>query len=124
MISPDVQRTDIAVQLSTPTPRVTESNAGSRTLLVEAPAQISNPYKGLRAFQEANSGDFFGRTDLVEHLIARLLEPVAQNRFLALVGPSGSGKSSVVQAGTIPTLRRGAMPGSDTWFYAQMTTGY
>src|SRR5207247_6491129 len=51
--------------------------------------EARNPYKGLRAFEEADSADFFGREALTEHLIDRLHE----TRFLAVVGPSGSGKS-------------------------------
>ena len=64
-----------------------------------------NPYKGLRAFEEADAADFFGRERLVERLLARLGEPAARGRFVAVVGPSGSGKSSVVSAGLLPALR-------------------
>lgn len=60
-----------------------------------------NPYKGLRAFEESDALDFHGRGDLIEQLVERL----AETRFLAVVGPSGSGKSSVVRAGLIPALR-------------------
>jgi WD40 repeat protein/serine/threonine protein kinase len=123
IISPNFSPGDIATRLSAPTPQISVIPAGQRTFLIDTPVQVSNPYKGLRAFQEADVGDFFGRTDLVERLITRLLEDRVQARFLALVGPSGSGKSSVVQAGLIPMLRRGALPSSDTWFYAQMTPG-
>ena len=56
-------------------------------------------------------------------LVARLAEPVEGARFLAVVGPSGSGKSSAVRAGLIPTLRAGALPGSDRWFYVEMLPG-
>ena len=83
-----------------------------------------NPYKGLRAFEEADASDFFGRDSLVRHLLSRLGDSDdADERFLAVVGPSGSGKSSVVKAGVIPALRRGALPGSDDWYYAQMSPG-
>src|SRR5262249_44238951 len=61
-----------------------------------------NPYKGLRAFEEADAADFFGRELLTAHLIDRL----HTGRFLAVVGPSGSGKSSVVRAGLVPAIRR------------------
>jgi serine/threonine protein kinase len=64
---------------------------------------VANPYKGLRAFDEADALDFFGREALVE----RLLNHMKKARFLAVVGPSGSGKSSVVKAGVIPMLRKG-----------------
>jgi WD40 repeat protein/class 3 adenylate cyclase len=82
-------------------------------------AIVSNPYKGLRAFEEGDAPDFFGREDLVELLVRRL----AETRFLAVVGPSGSGKSSVVRAGLIPALRRGAIPGSERWRIADMFPG-
>lgn len=102
------------------------------------PAQV-NPYKGLRAFTEADTSDFFGREVLVDGLI-ELLTPTtdtsttpiretgkereaALHRFLAVVGPSGSGKSSAVFAGLLPILRRGALPDSDRWFIVTMTPG-
>jgi DNA-binding SARP family transcriptional activator/class 3 adenylate cyclase/ABC-type glycerol-3-phosphate transport system substrate-binding protein len=86
-------------------------------------AEERNPYKGLHAFAEADADDFFGRDGLVDGLVARLAEPVDGARFLAVVGPSGSGKSSVVRAGLIPTLRAGALAGSERWFYAEMLPG-
>jgi WD40 repeat protein/DNA-binding SARP family transcriptional activator len=75
----------------------------------------TNPYKGLRPFQERDAQDFFGREALVERLLARLREDGPQARFLAVVGPSGCGKSSVVRAGLLPALRHGAVPGSERW---------
>lgn len=78
-----------------------------------------NPFKGLRAFDEADAGDFRGRDRLVDQLLSNLTD----HRFLALVGPSGSGKSSAVRAGLLPALRRGAVPGSDDWFIATITPG-
>ena len=80
---------------------------------------LPNPYKGLRAFQESDAHDFFGRETLVEQLVAR----VAQSQFLAVVGPSGAGKSSIVKAGLIPALRQGAVTGSESWFVAEMVPG-
>ncbi len=79
----------------------------------------ANPYKGLRAFDEADADDFFGREELVEQLVKRL----GTTRFLAVVGPSGSGKSSVVRAGLLPEIRRGAIPTSDSWRIADMFPG-
>ncbi len=70
------------------------------------------PYRGLAAFTEADAELFFGREALVAQLVAHLRR---NPRFLAVVGPSGSGKSSVVQAGLFPALRRGEMPDSETW---------
>ena len=86
-------------------------------------AEAANPYKGLRPFYEADAADFFGREALTDRLLARLSEGDGMARFLAVVGPSGSGKSSVVRAGLIPALRRGALPGSENWFVIQMLPG-
>ncbi|MHB8627515.1 MAG: nSTAND1 domain-containing NTPase [Aggregatilineales bacterium] len=82
-----------------------------------------NPYKGLSAFQAADSRDFFGRETLTQKLIARLGESGELSRFLAVIGPSGSGKSSLVKAGLIPALWKGALPGSERWFVAEMLPG-
>jgi DNA-binding SARP family transcriptional activator len=68
---------------------------------LRAPPSVTNPYKGLRAFLESDADDFFGRERLIERLVGRTRE----SRFLAVVGPSGSGKSSVVRAGLVPALR-------------------
>jgi WD40 repeat protein/class 3 adenylate cyclase/energy-coupling factor transporter ATP-binding protein EcfA2 len=81
--------------------------------------ETRNPYKGLRAFTEQDAGDYFGREALTEHLVVRL----EQTRFLAVVGPSGSGKSSVVRAGLVPRLRQGALPGSERWSVVEMLPG-
>ena len=81
--------------------------------------ETRNPYKGLRAFSEDDAADFFGRETLTEHLVERL----AKTRFLAVVGPSGSGKSSVVRAGLVPRLREGALPGSERWTVVEMFPG-
>ncbi len=64
-------------------------------------AELRNPYKGLHAFVESDADDFFGR----KQLVADLVERVVTERFLAVVGPSGSGKSSVVLAGLVPEIR-------------------
>jgi WD40 repeat protein/serine/threonine protein kinase len=82
-----------------------------------------NPYKGLRAFQEADTHDFFGRAALVEQLLNRLAEKRESARILVIVGPSGSGKSSVVKAGLLPALRSGALAGSPHPFIAEMFPG-
>lgn len=93
---------------------------------------LTNPYKGLRAFAEADAADFFGRETLIQELLARMGEvgdPASPSprqelaRFLAVVGPSGSGKSSVVRAGLVPSLREGGLPGSDEWFIVEMLPG-
>lgn len=85
--------------------------------------QPVNPYKGLKAFQAADNQDFFGREKLVQKLVSRLAEPGEFARFLAVVGPSGSGKSSLVKAGLIPALWRGDLKGSEEWFVVEMLPG-
>ncbi|MGZ6339587.1 MAG: nSTAND1 domain-containing NTPase, partial [Candidatus Limnocylindrales bacterium] len=82
-----------------------------------------NPYKGLRPFEERDSGDFFGREALTARLVERLADVMRAGRLLAIVGPSGSGKSSVVRAGLLPALRAGAIAGSDGWAVATMSPG-
>jgi RecA/RadA recombinase len=77
------------------------------------------PFKGLASFDVSDKGDFFGREQLVAELIARL--PGA--RLLGVVGPSGSGKSSVVRAGLAAALARGALPGSEGWTQVVMRPG-
>ncbi len=79
--------------------------------------EVENPYKGLRAFDGADADNFFGRERLVERLLARLAD--AAGRFVAVVGPSGSGKSSVVRAGLLPAVRAGGLTGD--WFTVEMT---
>ena len=89
----------------------------------EPDLEILNPFKGLRAFGEADSDNFFGRESLIQQLLARLGEGGDLNRFLAVIGPSGSGKSSVVRAGLVPALRRGGLPGSENWFIVDLLPG-
>jgi transcriptional regulator with XRE-family HTH domain len=89
----------------------------------ESKLEIANPFKGLRAFGEADAENFFGRETLVQQLLARLGEGGELSRFLGVIGPSGSGKSSVVRAGLIPALRRGGLPGSENWFVVDMFPG-
>lgn len=83
-----------------------------------------NPYRGLRPFTEEQANDFFGREQLIGQLLHALQAALAparadeqKGRLLALVGPSGSGKSSAVLAGLLPRLQAGALPGSEQWVY-------
>jgi hypothetical protein len=88
--------------------------------------RVHNPYKGLRAFQETDAPDFFGREALTERLLMRMNEDVPLTRFLAVVGPSGSGKSSLVRAGLVPALRRGGVrgvAGSNRWLVVEVLPG-
>jgi serine/threonine protein kinase/ABC-type glycerol-3-phosphate transport system substrate-binding protein len=94
-----------------------------RTEAVPPPTvgEVRNPYKGLRPFSEADAEDFFGREPATEQLLSLLAEPGPG--FVAVVGPSGSGKSSLVGAGLVSALRRGAVPGSERWFVVTMAPG-
>ena len=69
------------------------------------------PYKGLAAFERDDSAYFFGRERLVGELAARTV----QVGLLGVVGASGSGKSSVIGAGLLPSLGAGLLPGSENW---------
>ncbi len=64
-----------------------------------------NPFPGLRPFDFEQHHLFFGRQEQVD----RLLEVLEAKRFLAVLGPSGSGKSSLVRAGLVPCLYEGRL---------------
>jgi len=87
------------------------------------PIEIRNPYKGLKAFKEADAEDFYGREELVKSLIRSMTYRGKMGRFLAVVGPSGSGKSSVVRAGLIPAVRSGEIMGLPTQYITTMIPG-
>jgi TIR domain len=69
------------------------------------------PYPGMIPFREDDQGHFFGREDEQDELLQRL----RLASFLAVIGPSGTGKSSLVQAGLIPALRRSRLFGPGEW---------
>jgi hypothetical protein len=80
-----------------------------------------NPYKGLGAFQERDANYFFGREDLTKYLWIKFRDIHEQQpganqpaRILPILGPSGSGKSSVARAGLIPELARQPIPGHES----------
>ena len=78
------------------------------------------PYQGLRAFTENHSQYFFGREILTQQIINQL----TNQSFLAVVGASGSGKSSVVRAGLIAQLRSGKqIPNSENWWVGTLRPG-
>ncbi|MFF3670791.1 nSTAND1 domain-containing NTPase [Microtetraspora malaysiensis] len=64
-------------------------------------AAVQAPYRGLARFETADQAYFFGRGALVE----RLATLVGAHRFVMVVGPSGSGKSSLLRAGLVPALQ-------------------
>ena len=80
----------------------------------------SNPFPGLRPFREDEEHLFFGRENQIDAMVNKL----AATRFLAVVGTSGSGKSSLVNCGLRPALRQGLMaPAGTAWRMAQFRPG-
>ncbi len=75
-----------------------------------------SPFPGLRAFTPDDQPVFFGRERETDTLLKRINE----QRFVAVVGASGSGKSSLVGAGLIPRLTDNALPGSKDWLLPHM----
>jgi len=80
-----------------------------------------SPFPGLRPFTHKDWPIFFGRGKETDELLARLRDPA--QRFIAVVGASGSGKSSLVWAGLIPRLLDGALEGSADWAWVRFTPG-
>ncbi len=117
--SPELQRLEEQILLHDSRIRAREPDRRSSQASLSRPMLV-NPFKGLRAFHEDDSANFFGRDRLVADIIRRLDSGTS---LIGLVGPSGSGKSSVVRAGVLPALRKGAIDGSDRWLIAHMVPG-
>jgi hypothetical protein len=75
------------------------------------PAEVECPFRGLQPFDQEHAKFFCGREALVQDLVERL----RTHRFLAISGPSGVGKSSLVRAGIVPAIRQGQIEGSERW---------
>lgn len=85
-----------------------------------ASALLQNPFPGLRPFEAAETHLFFGRDGQCSDIVARL----ERRRFVAVVGTSGSGKSSLVRAGLLPMLEGGFMASAGSfWRFAVMRPG-
>jgi len=81
---------------------------------------IKNPFPGLRAFEEEEDILFFGREKQVDELLKKL----RTQRFLTVIGSSGSGKSSLVKSGLIPSLHSGFMSGAGSnWKICSLRPG-
>jgi len=88
------------------------------------PAGAPVPYRGLRAFQPEDADWFCGREQLTTDLVARCAQRYAAgDGLLVVVGPSGSGKSSLLRAGLVPAVRDGGVPGSRAWPVVLFTPG-
>ena len=85
------------------------------------------PYRGLEVFEEKHARFFFGREAQVDWLLSHRLAPMVESsharRFLAILGPSGSGKSSLALAGLIPALKTGKVEGSAGWLIVVFRPG-
>ncbi|MDH6087721.1 nSTAND1 domain-containing NTPase [Umezakia ovalisporum] len=100
---------------------VIPTSSGNRSIHSTATIDLGLcPYRGLRAFEEEDAQYFYGR----EIVVQQLINDLEQKSFIAVVGASGSGKSSVVQAGLIAQLRRGKLlPGSEGWWMRSLRPG-
>lgn len=88
--------------------------AGLRRSKAEDPPALRHgpvPYRGLMPFSETDAGLFFGRDGLVH----KILDTLERHGVCVVVGEAGSGKTSLVNAGVLPLLRQGGLPGSDVW---------
>lgn len=77
------------------------------------------PYPGLRPFREDEWAIFFGRENIIEHVVGKLVT----NRFVSVHGDSGSGKSSLVRAGVLPRLMQDVSRSGGSWRTATMEPG-
>jgi transcriptional regulator with XRE-family HTH domain len=125
-ITPDIARcidealgTDGALAAVLPAP---ESSMPADDELESTDTEIC-PYPGLAAFGPDQARWFFGRDQITAHLISQLDDRLVRGGPLAVVAPSGAGKSSLLAAGLIPALARGALPNSQTWPVITTTPG-
>ena len=94
-----------------PVPRLATGQGSAGEELDDRPAAVVCPYKGLARFEASDAEFFFGR----ERLVAELVTHLVGTGLVGVVGPSGSGKSSLVRAGLLPALRDGVLAGSERW---------
>jgi energy-coupling factor transporter ATP-binding protein EcfA2 len=102
------------------TPRTQAPAANSQVLGINIPALPLTPFVGLRPFNSNESLLFFGRSEQT----VELLQQLHRTRFLAVVGSSGCGKSSLIYAGLLPKLKAGFLvQDRDQWLIATMKPG-
>nr|WP_319128330.1 helix-turn-helix domain-containing protein [Streptomyces europaeiscabiei] len=99
-----------------------DGDLGSDADAAERQSAETCPYRGLSAFTPEDGEWFFGREHATAALVERIFERVGSGPLM-LVAPSGAGKSSLLNAGLVPALRRGdlPMPGADRWPVVQLT---
>ncbi|WAZ21913.1 trypsin-like peptidase domain-containing protein [Streptomyces cinnabarinus] len=103
--APDLYERGLAIAYATPTDAL-------REILPELAEREVCPYRGLEPFTAEHARWFQGRSEAVRQVVANLAR---QRRLTLLLGPSGSGKSSLIQAGVLRELAEGELPGSDRW---------
>ncbi|MFI0138458.1 nSTAND1 domain-containing NTPase [Streptomyces luteogriseus] len=103
--APDAYERGLGIAYATPT-RVL------REILPELAEREVCPYRGLEPFTAEHARWFQGRSEAVRQVLANLAQ---RRRLTLLLGPSGSGKSSLIQAGVLRALAAGELPGSDQW---------
>src|SRR5215468_4285449 len=81
---------------------------------------LAMPYPGLRPFEAEDQPLFFGR----EAQVSAMLLQLEDRRFVAVVGSSGSGKSSLVRAGLLPAVREGFLLGTTDWLTLIIKPGH
>lgn len=99
-----------------PTAEATPPSAGT----IDTPIWPGSPYPGLNAFTSEQAPIFFGRGAQIDQLLQQFTNPQVQ--FVAVVGVSGSGKSSLVKAGLLPRLRTGIV-GNTPWIDLDLKPG-
>ncbi len=86
---------------------------------VEETGRLPCPYPGMVPFQPEDASHFHGRAAQIEQMVGLL----RHQRFMMVIGPSGSGKSSLVQAGLLPELKRSRYFADDFWLVRRMRPG-
>jgi WD40 repeat protein len=104
-------KTNLLLKIQGKKARKPETDQDQEVAERQAPVDLPCPYKGLAPYQPQDAEDFAGRDELVMNIMARL----AEANFLGVVGPSGSGKSSVVRAGVVPLLWKEGHLGQEAW---------
>lgn len=116
-------RVDFRVRLDCTDQANWESEAARlRNLLGQpepAPEHIPCPYPGMKPFSEADAERFYGR----EQFVQKIIEHLRLHPFLAIIGPSGSGKSSLLYAGLIPQLKRTSLFQAGDWSVLSLRPG-